>query len=166
MFYHKQGRFSEGGTRADENRRDKRSLVRQGRSHGVVVYADETPVGWCQYGTKEELPRLDAFRTYSEQAYDGKRNLWRITCFFVDRDYRGKGVANFALKSALALIRKKGGGMVEAYPLESLRDVPRKTAKGKASFLWNGTASMFKETGFKVVAPLGKSRRLVRKNVL
>ena len=74
-------------------------------------------------------------------------------------------VASFALKTALTAIRKKGGGLVEAYPVKSIKNVPGKTAKGKASFLWSGTASMFEEAGFKVVASLGKSRRLVRRTV-
>lgn len=29
---------------------------------------------------------------------------WRITCFFVDKDYRGQGVAALALKGALSEI--------------------------------------------------------------
>ncbi len=26
---------------------------------GVLVYAKGEPIGWCQYGTREELPRVD-----------------------------------------------------------------------------------------------------------
>ncbi len=96
--------------------------------------------------------------------YRGKKRLCRITCFFVDRDFRGKGLAGYPLMSALASIRKRGGEIVEAYPLESIHDIARKT-KGKASFLWSGTVPMFREKGFKVVAPLGKSRRLVRRTI-
>ncbi len=167
MFYHQQGSFPLGGQgHANRNRREKQTLVSQGRSHGIIVYSDGIPVGWCQFGTRRELPRLDASRSYQNQGpHEGKRNLWRITCFFVDREIRGKGVAKFALKAAIASIRKRGGGVVEAYPLDTLQDLPRKTAKGKASFLWSGTVPMFREAGFKVIAPLGKSRRLVRRTV-
>ena len=168
MYYHTQGTFLLGSRiRASQNKRRKHALVNEGRSHGIIVYSDGTPVGWCQYGIREELPRLDNSRTYLRLGpNDGKkRKLWRVTCFFVDRDFRGRGVASFALKAALSAIRKRGGGIVEAYPLESLKDVPRKTAKGKASFMWSGTVDMFKKAGFKVIAPLGKSRRLVRKSV-
>src|SRR5438874_3693734 len=42
------------------NRKDKEALVRQGRSHAILVYDEETPVGWCQYGLRDELPRIDA----------------------------------------------------------------------------------------------------------
>ena len=167
MYYHDQGTFLLGSRiRANRNRQRKRGLVSRGKSHGIIVYSQGTPVGWCQYGPREELPRLDASRTYLKLGLDGKkRKLWRITCFFVDRDYRGKGVAIFALKAALSAIRKRGGGIVEACPLETLKKIPGKPEKGKASFMWSGTVTMFSKAGFKVVAQLGKSRRLVRKAV-
>ena len=168
MYYHGTGTFLLGSrTRANQNKKRKYALVSEDRSHGILVYSDGTPVGWCQFGTREELPRLDNSRTYAKLGLqDGKRRrLWRITCFFVDRDYRGKGVAGYALKAALSAIRKKGGETVEAYPLESLKEIPRKTAKSQASFMWSGTVAMFRKSGFKVIAPLGKSRRLVRRTV-
>jgi GNAT superfamily N-acetyltransferase len=34
---------------------------------------------------------------------------WRITCFFVDRDYRHRGVAATALEGALREIARLGG---------------------------------------------------------
>jgi hypothetical protein len=74
------------------NRKDKRALVEKEQSHIILVYDNETPVGWCQYGAKEELPRIDAGRGYRKVGPPaGAEKLWRITCFFVDRDYRGKG---------------------------------------------------------------------------
>ena len=40
---------------------------------------------------------------------------YRITCIFVDRTHRRKGVAEVALGGALGLIAAAGGGVVEAY---------------------------------------------------
>ncbi len=152
------------GNRKDE----KRKLVSENRSHGIIVYDGTTPVGWCQYGISEELPRIQTSRTYNKVAPEpngrsGK--LWRVTCFFIDKDYRGKGVAAAALKAALNSIKQEGGGTVEAYPIATMDSIPRKSLSGKASFLWSGTVSMFEREGFKVVAELGKSRRLVRASV-
>ncbi len=139
MFYHQQGTFQLGGQeRANRNRDRKLALVKQGRTHGIIVYSNKTPVGWCQCGVKDELPRMDASRSYLEKGlYKGKKKLWRITCFFIDRDHRGKGIARFALSRALGPIRKRGGGVVEAYPLKSAIDLARKTSKGRASLLWS-----------------------------
>ena len=100
----------------------KESLVMKGQSHAILVYDGKRPVGWCQYGPKEELPRIDAGRGYRKvEPLASYKKLWRITCFFVDREYRGMGIAGAALKGALESIRKQGGGIVEAYPVVSKR---------------------------------------------
>lgn len=142
--------------RAERNRRDKKKMVDDGRSHGVLVYDGKEPVGWCQYGLKEEIPRIDATRRYKAlgMGAEGGR-LWRISCFSVDRKYRKKGVAKKGLSAALDSIRSQGGGVVEAYPV---------TRRG-ALAAWFGTVSMFEEHGFRVVAPFGRSNVLVRKKV-
>lgn len=140
----------------DQNRREKRSLVEHGRAHGIIVYDGGVPVGWCQYGPKEETPRVDAGRKYralSLPDYGGR--LWRITCFCVDRERRGKGVASAALSAALKSISRQGGGVVEGYPV----------ARRGALAAWFGTVSMFEREGFRVVAPFGKSNVLMRKTV-
>ena len=143
------------------NRKDKESLVRQGRSHAILVYDDKTPVGWCQYGTRSELPRIDAGRGYRKVGPPvGAGRLWRVTCFFVDKDYRGKGVSKFALHAAHESISKNGGGIVEAYPIVSKKMV------AVPEWRWFGTRSMFQREGFKPVAPLGASGLLMRRTIL
>jgi GNAT superfamily N-acetyltransferase len=106
--------------RAAMSRREKKELVEKGCAHGILVYSGRDPVGWCQYGRSEELPRIDAGTNYRKvaPALDRQR-LWRITCFFVDGRFRGRGVAKTALQAALASISEQGGGTVEAYPIVS-----------------------------------------------
>jgi GNAT superfamily N-acetyltransferase len=163
MHYQRPGPVVHGGPAArlrTINRRDKAKLVREGRSHAILVYDGESPIGWCQYGPREELPRIDAGRFYRKVGPpSGGRTLWRITCFFVDRAYRGKGVAKFALKAALESIRKQGGGIVEAYPVVS------KKMAAVPEWRWFGTPSMFRREGFRIVAPLGTSGVLMRKTI-
>jgi predicted GNAT family acetyltransferase len=113
MYYQRprpvRGKFSTA-ERGKMNKKAKEMLVRQGRSHAALVYAGKIPVGWCQYGPREELPRIDAGRNYKKMdPLPGDKKLWRITCFFVDKDYRGQGVARTALRGALESIRKQGG---------------------------------------------------------
>src|SRR2546428_129633 len=101
------------GTTSEEwkrrNRRDKRRLVREGRSHAILVYDGKTAIGWCQYGDRNELSRIDARRTYRKAAPPvGDVKLWRITCFFVDPKYRAPGVAlrsTCRLGSAMHVVR-------------------------------------------------------------
>ncbi len=141
----------------DHNRRKKRDLVAAGRSHGVLLYSEGDPVGWCAYGPREEFPRVDRGRFYKKLGLPEEgRKLWRIVCMVVDKDHRRMGVAAAALKAALASIRRQGGGVVEAYPLVS--------TKGGSQSLWFGTVGMFEREGFTAVAPMGASR-LMRKVV-
>jgi GNAT superfamily N-acetyltransferase len=143
-------------TRAERgvrNRREKRELVERGCAHGILVYSEGEPVGWCQYGPQEELPRIDNSRKYRELVPEGSpERLWRITCFAVLKKNRRRGVATAALKAALEAIRKKGGGFVEAYP------ITRWETRAFGNESTHGTASMFKRAGFKAVAPFGSTR--------
>jgi GNAT superfamily N-acetyltransferase len=143
-------------TRAERgvrNRREKRKLVERGCAHGILVYAKGEPVGWCQYGPKEELPRIDNSRKYRGLAPEGGRQrLWRITCFAVVKKCRKRGVASAALKAALEVIRNKGGGLVEAYP------ITRWETRAFGNESTHGTASMFEKAGFKAVAPFGSTK--------
>ena len=142
------------------NKRDKRRLIRTGRSHAILVYDKGTPVGWCQYGTSDELPRIDAGRGYRKVGRpEGEEKLWRITCFFVDRAHRGMGVAKAGLHAALDSISKRGGGVVEAYPVVS------KKMLAVPEWKWFGTVGMFAKEGFVRAAPLGTSMALMRKKV-
>ncbi|MGH7925791.1 MAG: GNAT family N-acetyltransferase [Candidatus Binatus sp.] len=145
--------------RSVRNRRDKEELVERGRTHGILVYAGGEPVGWCQYGPRKELPRIDDVRSYRRLAPEVRRKEpWRITCFVVDKQYRGRGIASVALKAALEAIRKKGGGLVEGYPITHFRP----GTFGNSST--HGTVTMFEREGFKTVAPFAKT--IHRTNVL
>ncbi len=88
---------------ADANRSLKQRLVAEGRAHAALVFDGERAVGWCQFGPPDELPNI-----YHRKEYEAglrRRPDYRVTCFFVDRDYRRKGVAEAALRGALELDR-------------------------------------------------------------
>jgi ribosomal protein S18 acetylase RimI-like enzyme len=162
MYHHRPGPVPEAqqphtkAQRAASNRRQKRELVEQGRSHGILVFAEGKPVGWCQYGTREELPRVENNAGYRKHVSDGiPSRLWRITCFVVDKRYRRRGVARLALRAALEAIRGRGGGMVEAYPI----------VRWGAYAEYRGTVSMFRKEGFEIVAPFGKHNVVMRKAI-
>jgi len=145
------------GKAVAQNRAEKECRVREGAAHAALVYGGGTCVGWCQFGSPDELPRIKHQRAYR----DGLTRLpdWRITCFFVDKSHRGRGVAVAALRGALQEIARLGGGTVESYP----EDVAGRSVS--ASFLHNGSVSMFAEQGFERVRPLGKNHWVVSKVV-
>ncbi len=139
-----------------EKRLARQALVERGLAHGILVYAGDEPVGWCQFGRSEELPRFDGNPKYREAtAGRDPRPVWRITCFTVDPRFRGQGVARTALDAALDAIRANGGGLVEAYPVVRW-DAP-------AQYL--GPRSMFEKAGFEAVAPFGTNNLVMRKTL-
>ncbi len=149
--------------RVDRNKRDKKSLVNTGGTHGVLVYDGDNAIGWCAYGQKPEFPRIDNGRNYKRlDLKNDPEKLWRIACFFVDRDYRKKGVANIALKAVLDAIKTKGGGVVEAYPVTyKAADAWSKWS----NWFWFGTESMYEREKFKVTGALGPHHLLMRRTI-
>jgi GNAT superfamily N-acetyltransferase len=137
----------------------KRRLVEEGVAHAALVMDGDQAIAWCQYGSPAELPNI-----YHRKQYDAAEPTplapWRITCFFVDRDHRRKGVAMEALNGALQLIAEAGGGEVVSFPNEL--EPGKKTS---ASFLHNVTRSMFEEAGFTFERHIGKSKTVMRKVV-
>lgn len=155
IYFHPDG--PERGQGADANRALKRRLVEEGRAHAALVFDGDAAVGWCEYGTPEELPSI-----YHRKQYDAERDLlpdYRLTCFFIDRDYRRRGVATTALHGALDLIARAGGGVVEAYP----RDTQGKKMSG--SHLYNGTRTQFEKAGFEFVRGKGQFNCVMRTTV-
>ncbi len=155
MAFHEEG-VGRGKT-ALQNRTEKEHRVRDGRAHAALVYDGNNVVGWCQFGSTDELPRIKHKREY--QSGLEKLPDWRITCFFVDREYRSKGVTSAALEGALKEIARLGGGTVESYP----EDVEGRSVSG--SFLYNGTVSIFERLGFKRSRQLGQNHWVVTKVV-
>lgn len=109
-------------------------------------------MGWYQFGPTAELPR---------SVRDGLTALpdWRITCFFVDRERRHRGVARAALQGALEQVALLGGGVLEGYP----EDVEGRKASGP--FLWGGSLPMFQQAGFSRERRIGKHAWVVRRTV-
>ncbi len=83
-----------------------RGLVERGRSQGILVYDDGTPVGWCQFVPKDKLRFTNAARSGA---------AWFVTCFVIDPRYRGLGATGVALRAAVKAIGRRGGGIVEGH---------------------------------------------------
>jgi ribosomal protein S18 acetylase RimI-like enzyme len=112
---------------------EKRELVEKKQSHGILVYSNGEPVGWCQFGPKAELP-------FVQGAPDTSEGTWRITCFVTHKRFRRQGVARVALRAAIAAIRKRGGRLIEGHPLAV-----------DSSWPYTGTVQLFETEGFKEI---------------
>jgi GNAT superfamily N-acetyltransferase len=140
--------FPEKRQSAEGNRDLKHRLVEDGMAHAALVFDGDAAVGWCEYGTPEQLPNI-----YHRAQYEKEQDLvpdYRLPCFFIDRGHRRQGVAAAALRGALDLIARASGGVVQGYP----RDTQGK--KMSASFLYNGTRQPVREGGVRVRAQQGQ----------
>ena len=153
MGFHREG--FQGSPEA--NRAAKEARVRAGTAMAALVFEGETCLGWCQFGPAGDLTRIKHRKAW--EAGGGALPDWRITCFFVDKGARGRGVAEAALKGALELIAAAGGGVVESMPEEAAG------RKVSGAFLHNAELAMFERAGFERVRKLGKWAWLVRRVV-
>ena len=154
MWYHGK---EEADAPLDERRAAKECRVREGRAHAALVYDEGKCVGWCQFGSPHELPRIHNACVYSKEA--GAPLDWRITCFFSGKGHRGAGVAAAALDGAVREIRRLGGGRVEGYP----EDIDGR--KAPPAFLFNGALHMFERAGFRRDRKIGKHKWVVTLDV-
>jgi hypothetical protein len=140
---------------AEDNRALKQRLVAEGRAHAALVFDGDEAVAWCQYGSPQELPNIHHRKQY--EATLDRLPDYRITCIFVDRKYRRRGVTAVALRGAVDLIADAGGGVVEGYPHD--------TDGKKVSVLYNSTRSLYERAGFDFVRPKGLRNCVMRRVV-
>jgi len=155
MFLRLDRRAWEAGKGAG-NRRALERLVAGGRRPGVLAYDGRAPVGWCAVAPREAYPALARSRVMRPV---DDRPVWSVSCLFVLRPYRRRGLSARLLEAAVQLARRGGARIVEGYPVE-----PRRDAEPDA-FLWHGTAAAFARAGFEEVARRSPTRPVMRRRV-
>jgi len=138
------------------NRRSFKRIVESGARPGVLAYCGAEPVGWCAVEPRESYPRLARSRIL-EPVDD--RPVWSVTCLFVKRGFRTRGISVGLLKTAVEQARSRGARIVEGYPVE-----PRSGTMPDA-FAWTGLASAFLKAGFEEVARRSPTRPIMRRVV-
>ncbi|HTT26699.1 MAG TPA: GNAT family N-acetyltransferase [Thermoplasmata archaeon] len=147
----------EGKQGAKAYRAMKHARVKAGTAHAAMVFDGRDAIGWCQFGSPAELPNIRSRKEY-EKGVERPPD-WRITCFFIDRERRGNGVAQVALRAALEEISRLGGGTVEAYPEDYTGE------RTSSSFLCSGTLGMFEQAGFSRSRKIAMRRWVVTKKI-
>ncbi|WP_380167827.1 GNAT family N-acetyltransferase [Jannaschia sp. R86511] len=142
----------------DGNRDLKRALVDAGAVRQVLVYDGDDCVGWCQYGTPDELPSIKNPKAYAAEL--DVLPTWRIGCIFTGSRHRGRGVARAAVTAVLAEVAAAGGGLLEAYPEQV---VDRKPQRG--AYLHTGPESLYESLGFVRHRRIAKWRWVMRRQV-
>ena len=141
--------------RSGGNRRAFRALVRSGAEPGVLAYEGDEPVGWCAIAPREAYPRLARSRV---MAPVDEQPVWSVTCFYVDREHRGRGLTVALLDAAARFAAERGARIVEGYPTEPGAHQPD-------VFVYTGVASAFQAAGFDEVARRSPHRPVMRRAV-
>ncbi|HEY0946432.1 MAG TPA: GNAT family N-acetyltransferase [Opitutaceae bacterium] len=142
--------------RGEGNRRALHALVRTGAKPGLLAYAGSEAVGWVSVAPRATFAGLASARTLKPV---DDEPVWSVSCLFVKRDWRGRGVSVALLSATIDFVRKQGGRIVEGYP----RDV--RSGRQADAFLWNGTINAFHRAGFTEVARPSPTRAIMRRDV-
>lgn len=135
------------------NRQLMRDLVGAGVAPGILAYLDGEPVGWCAVAPRTAYSALERSRIL--QPVDDTP-VWSISCLFVRKDCRKKGLSVALLRGAIEFVRERGGSIVEGYPVEpQKKEMP-------AAFAWTGLASAFLKAGFRECARRSETRPIMR----
>jgi GNAT superfamily N-acetyltransferase len=109
---------------------------------GMLAYVDGEVAGWCGFGVRTRLPRLERSRTIPKI---DDRPVWAILCFNVRVGYRRRGVARALLDGVVDYARRAGAPGVEAYPIDP------EGRRVDTSFGYVGLTTWFERRGFRRV---------------
>ena len=137
----------------EDNRRDLRARVRAGPPPGLLAFEGDRAVGWCQLTPRDELAWLERNRVLGRV---DDAPVWSLSCLYVQRGYRKRGVAHALVAAAVKEARRAGAPAIEAYPVDTA--VPGCTRND-----FTGTAAMFARHGFVVVARRKHDRPVMRR---
>lgn len=136
----------------DVARQMQKSIVDSKIVPGLLAYFEGYPVGWVAVEPRRDYSKLAHSRILKPV---DDQEVWSVTCFFVEKKHRRKGITIELLKAAVRHVKKQGGTIVEGYPV----DVSGNQAD---TFVYTGTASAFKKAGFVEVARRSPTRPIFR----
>ena len=130
-----------------------KNLVKNGTIPGILAYEDDKPIGWCSVAPREDFPVLENSRILKR--IDDKP-VWSVVCFFIQKNYRKKGLSVELLNAAKAFVKTNKGKIIEGYPVEP------QTGKTADVFAWTGLSIAFRKAGFKEVLRRSQTRPIMR----
>lgn len=139
--------------KGEANRDAMRAIFESGAEPGLLAYDGDEAVGWCSLAPRAVFPRLETSRFL--KPLDG-RPVWSVSCFFIRKSHRGRGISVALLRAATGFVRKHGGEILEGYPID-----PAKKPY-PAVYAWTGLAAAFRAAGFEERLRRSKTRPIMR----
>ena len=136
-----------------ENRADFLRIVEEGPPPGVLAILDGVAVGWAQVTPRRGLDAMARKRTIA--AVDDV-DVWAISCFYVRKGFRRRGISSALVEAAVAFAAERGAPAVEAYPLD---------AEHTPSASFTGYVNTFEALGFEEVERRTPARPIMRRSL-
>ncbi|MYW97481.1 GNAT family N-acetyltransferase [Amycolatopsis rubida] len=131
-----------------------RTEAQDGKPLRFLGIVDGEPLGWVAVPPRKDNPRLARSRV---MASDEPGAVWSITCFYIHRRGRRRGLATALLRAGVDYAVEEGVEAVEGYPVSD--------GTRSAADLYHGTTGMFADAAFEVVEKRGPARALVRRRI-
>ncbi len=146
VFFHAPEKAREWLKRTDvENKNLAIRLINEEKLTGFLAYDRKRPIAWCNVNDK------NAFNFNKSRFYVNKTNCKNticIVCFYVNNNYRGKGLASSLLKYIIEYYRNSNYKYIEVYP---------STNKTKESENYHGYPSLFLKNNFKIINEMNET---------
>jgi GNAT superfamily N-acetyltransferase len=139
--------------RGERNREALKAIVESGEVPGILAYSGKQPIGWCAVAPRDNYVALTRSRLLKPT---DDKPVWSVTCFFVDKSFRRRGLMSGMLTAAVEYVKTQGGRIVEGYPSEP------SSRKAPDPFYYTGIPSAFLKAGFVEVAAPSPTRRIMR----
>lgn len=139
--------------RGDGNQSIQKSIVEAGTIPGLLAFLDGIPVGWIAMEPRENYPGLTRSRILKPV---DESKVWSITCFYVHKKFRDRGVSTSLISAAVKFAVEHGASIVEGYPTDTQND------RMPAPFVYTGLASSFRQAGFEEVIRRSPKRPIMR----
>jgi len=134
------------------NKRALRRIVASGEPTGILAYQGDEPIGWTAIAPREVYVGLARSRVLKPV---DARQVWSVTCFYVHRKHRHRGLSRALLEEAVRYAVLRGAQIIEGYPQDVHKNLPD-------AFVWTGLIDTFRAVGFQEVARRSKSRPIMR----
>jgi GNAT superfamily N-acetyltransferase len=139
--------------KGEGNRLAMKALVQSGEVPGILALSENQPIAWCSVAPRHHFPALGRSRILKPL---DELPVWSISCIFVEKPYRRKGLSTRMIKAAVDYVKRQGGSIVEAYPVEPKND------KMPDVFAWTGLASAFVKADFVECTRRSETRPIMR----
>jgi GNAT superfamily N-acetyltransferase len=124
---------------------------------GLLAYDDGRPAGWTRAVPRATLSGITANNAIQRVVEDDD-SAWWVTCVYLRREARRRGIGAALLRSAVEYARSNGASVLEGHPV----DIAKLGGRPSPAALFTGTVSMFAAEGFHEIGRTYPSRPVMR----